>query len=73
MADKYAKYDNVEDFIKRRMQRMISQYTKSKRHDIAKVLKDALNDYMQGEYEIIFVDGWPHVVKETVKKGKNMQ
>ena len=68
MAGKYAEYTNVQDFVERKLRVMIKQYAKSKRHDIAAVLSEALNNYLQGEYDIVFVDGWPHVVKETVKK-----
>ena len=71
MADKYADYHNVEDFIERRLRDMVKTYAKSKRPDIAKVLEEALNNYLQGNYDIVFVDGWPHVVKESVKKTKS--
>ena len=68
MAGKYADYHNVEDFVERKLREMIKTYAKSARPDIAKVLEEALNNYLQGEYDIVFVDGWPHVVQETVKK-----
>ena len=68
MAGKYANYHNVEDFVERKLREMIKTYAKSARPDIAKVLEEALNNYLQGEYDIVFVDGWPHVVQETVKK-----
>ena len=71
MADKYADYHNVEDFVERRLRDMIKTYAKSTRPDIAKVLEEALNNYMQGVYDIVFVDGWPHVVQESVKKTKS--
>ena len=71
MADKYANYHNVEDFVERKMLRLIKQYAKSKRPDIADVLRDALDEYLEGKHDITFVDGWPHIVKETYKKTKS--
>ena len=68
MAARYADYHNVEDFIERRLRTMIKTYANSSRPDIAKVLQEALNNYVQGVYDIVFVDGWPHVVKDTIKK-----
>jgi hypothetical protein len=71
MAGKYANYHNVEDFVERRLRAMIKTYAKSKRPDIAKVLEEALNNYLQGNYDIVFVDGWPHVVQESNKSDKS--
>ena len=71
MADKYADYHNVEDFIERKMRELIKQYTKSERPDIADILRVALDEYLEGEHDIVFVDGWPHVVKETFKSNKS--
>ena len=71
MADKYAKYHNVEDFIERKMRALIKQYSEANRYDIAGVLEDALNNYLHGEHDIVFVNGWPHVVKETFKSNKS--
>ena len=70
MAARYADYHNVEDFIERRLRVMIKTYAKSSRPDIAKVLEEALNNYLQGNYDIVFVDGWPHVVQESIKHTK---
>ena len=70
MAERYANYHNVEDFIERRLREMIKTYAKSSRPDIAKVLEEALNNYLQGNYDIVFVDGWPHVVQESIKHTK---
>ena len=68
MAARYANYHNVEDFIERRLCAMIKTYAKSERPDIAKVLEEALNNYLHGNYDIVFVGGWPHVVKDSIKK-----
>ena len=65
MAGKYTEYTNVDDFIVHKMKRMVTQFANIKRNDIAKVLNDALNDYLVGKHDIVFVDGWPHIVKET--------
>ena len=35
---------------------------------MAKVLSIALKDYLEGKHDIVFVDGWPHIVKDSVKK-----
>ena len=53
MAARYANYHNVEDFIERRLREMIKTYAKSERPDIAKVLEEALNNYLQGNYDIV--------------------
>ena len=70
MAERYADYHNVDDFIEHRLRVMIKTYAKSSRPDIAKVLEEALNNYLQGNYDIVFVDGWPHVVQESIKHTK---
>ena len=67
MAGKYNEYANVDDFVEHKMHRLITQYAKLNRDDIAKVLTEALDDYLLGKHELVFVNGWPHVVKETVK------
>tara|TARA_R100000008_G_scaffold20616_1_gene10756 strand:+ start:2053 stop:2271 length:219 start_codon:yes stop_codon:yes gene_type:complete len=70
MTERYDKYANVDDFIIYKMQQLIDTYAKVKRADITKVLGEALDDYVQGKHDIIFVDGWPHIVKESERKGK---
>jgi hypothetical protein len=61
---------NVDDFVEHKMHRLIEQYAKLNREDIATVLSDALDKYLMGEHEIVFVDGWPHIVKETYKSDR---
>ena len=73
MAGKYNDLANVDDFIEHKMHRLIEQYAKLNREDIATVLSDALDKYLMGEHEIVFVDGWPHVVKETFKSDKGTE
>jgi hypothetical protein len=70
MVGRYTEYTNVGDFIEHKLHRMVNQFAKIQRYDIAKVLSDCLDDYLLGKHDIIFVDGWPHIVKETDNKGK---
>ena len=70
MAGKYNEYPNVGDFVEHKMHRLIEQYANIGRADIATALSSALDDYLMGDHEIVFVDGWPHVVKETFKSDK---
>ena len=70
MAGKYNDIANVDDFVEHKMHRLIEQYAKLNREDIAMVLSDALDDYLLGKHEIVFVDGWPHIVKESAKSTK---
>ena len=70
MAGKFNEYNNVDDFIEYKMHRLIDQYAKMNRPDIAKVLSNALDDYLMDKHELVFVNGWPHVVKETVERDK---
>ena len=65
MAGKYTDYDNVVDFIEYRIRRLIAEFTKRQRFDIVKVLSQALEEYNRGEYDIVFKDGWPNIVKNT--------
>ena len=67
MAGKYNEYVNVDDFVEHKMHRLIEQYAKLNRADIAKVLAEALDDYLLGKHELVFVSGWPHVVLESAK------
>jgi|TARA_R110000824_G_scaffold49483_12_gene138853 hypothetical protein len=73
MAGKYNDLANVDDFIEHKMHRLIEQYAKLNREDIATVLSDALDKYLMGEHEIVFIDGWPHIVKETFKSDKGTE
>ena len=70
MAGKYNELTNVDDFVEHKMHRLIEQYAKLNREDIAMVLSEALDKYLMGEHEIVFVDGWPHIVKESAKSAK---
>ena len=73
MAGKYNEYANVEDFVEHKMHQLIAQHAKLQRDDIAKVLSEALDDYLLGKHEIVFVSGWPHIVKESAKSGKGTE
>jgi len=65
MRGRYIEYDNVEDFISHKLARLMHDMQKAQRHDIVQVLRDALRAYEDGEIEVRFVDGWPHVVYDT--------
>ena len=65
MRGRYTDYDNVEDFISHKLARLMHDMQKAQRHDIVQVLRDALRAYEDGEIEVKFVDGWPHVVYDT--------
>ena len=62
MRGRYTEYDNVEDFTAHKLIRLIHEMQKVQRPEIVKVLQDALLAYEDGEIEISFVEGWPHVL-----------
>jgi hypothetical protein len=69
VTDRFNQSANVADFVSYKMTAMIKQYSKAQRLDIAHVLQEALDLYVAGKHDIEFIDGWPHIVKETVKQG----
>ena len=60
MAGRYNNYDNVADFIEYKMGRIIRRFTSMQRHDIASAMTYALEEYLAGNIDIVFVDGWPN-------------
>jgi len=62
MKGKYTEYDNVADFTSYKLTKLIHEMQKMQRLDIVKVLQDALLAYEDGELDVSFVDGWPHVL-----------
>ena len=70
MSGRYAEYDNVTDFIAIRMRNLIRESDSLQRYDMTAALAAALKDYVEGKHDIIFVDGWPHIVKDSVKRPK---
>ncbi len=68
-----AEYTNVSDFVVYKLRQLIKQFNKAQRPDIAKVLADALEKYIRGEHELTFVDGWPHIIKDTVNNAENIK
>ncbi len=70
MTGRYDENDNVKDFIEFKMHQLVEIYAKT-RPDIAKVLSEALDEYLLGNHDITFVDDWPHIVKETYKSAKS--
>ena len=68
MSGRYTEYDNVTDFIAVRLRNLIRESDRMERHDMAKVLSIALKDYVEGKHDIVFVDGWPHIVKDSVER-----
>tara|TARA_B100000131_G_scaffold262895_1_gene259481 strand:- start:499 stop:735 length:237 start_codon:yes stop_codon:yes gene_type:complete len=65
MTKEHIENDNVIDFTEYKLHRLVDEFAKANRLDIATVLSDALDKYILGQLEITFVDGWPHIVKET--------
>ena len=61
MTGRYDTYENVIDFTKYKMLRLIDELAKAQRLDIADVLSDALDKYLAGEIGLTFVQGWPYV------------
>ncbi len=57
---KYNEYDNVYDFIEYKMHRLIDYAAKHNREDVATSFYEALEEYMLGNIDIVFVAGWPH-------------
>ena len=64
--------DNLRDFTAYKLRKLAKQFDRQ-RPDIARVLRDALQKYEAGEHQITFVDGWPHIVKETFKSAKSAE
>jgi uncharacterized membrane-anchored protein len=65
MIGRYTDYENVTDFIEYKLHRLIDDLAKAQRIDIATVISDALDRYLLNEIDIVFVEGWPHVVGGT--------
>ena len=71
MIGRYTDYDNVTDFIEYKLHRLIDDLAKAQRIDIATVISDALDRYLLNEIDIVFVEGWPHVVGGTSESDEN--
>ena len=71
MKGRYTDYDNVEDFISHKLVRLIHEMQSIQRVEIVKVLQDALIAYEDGDIEVSFVDGWPHVIRDTYVEENN--
>ena len=71
MTEEHIQYDNVIDFTEYKMHRLVDEYAKANRLDIATVLSDALDKYILGQVEITFVDGWPHIANGTKESDKS--
>ena len=63
--------DNVIDFTEYKMHRLVDEFAKANRLDIATVLSDALDKYILGLVSISFVDGWPHIASGTKESDKS--
>jgi len=72
VTGRYSEYDNVTDFIEFKLHRLIEQFAMAKRADIATVLSNALDEYLIGQIDIVFVDGWPHIVQTPGNQSDNM-
>ena len=71
MTEEHIENDNVIDFIEYKMHRLVDEFAKANRLDIATVLSDALDKYILGQLKITFVDGWPHIVNGTKESDKS--
>tara|TARA_A100001515_G_scaffold118037_1_gene100193 strand:+ start:390 stop:635 length:246 start_codon:yes stop_codon:yes gene_type:complete len=70
---KYSEYDNVYDFVEYKLHALVTYAADAGRVDIATAMIDALDAYLMGEVDIIFVDGWPHASRkpEFEERGEN--
>jgi|TARA_R110000824_G_scaffold232791_3_gene420957 hypothetical protein len=59
MTGRYTEYDNVTDFIEYKMLRLIQRFTALQRVDIVDAMTLALDEYLAGNIDIVFVEGWP--------------
>jgi hypothetical protein len=71
MTEEHIENDNVIDFTEYKMHRLVDDFAKSNRLDIATVLSEALDNYLLGNIKIRFVDGWPHIVAGTKESDKS--
>ena len=70
---KYKEYDNVYDFVEYKLHALVNLASEKGREDIATAMLDALDAYLMGKVDIIFVDGWPQAARrvESGEKDKN--
>ena len=59
MTGRYTEYNNVTDFIEYKMLRLIQRFTALQRVDIVDAMTLALDEYLAGNIDIVFVEGWP--------------
>ena len=57
--------DNLIDFTAYKMRSIIEDLAKRGRTDYANAIQDALDSYLLGEIDIVFIDGMPYVVEDT--------
>ena len=63
MTGRYNEYDNVTDFVEYKLHKLVDDLAKSNQVEIAAVISDALDQYLLGHIDIVFVSGWPHVLQ----------
>ncbi len=65
MTGRYTNYENVADFTEYKMRRIIRRFEAMQRIDIASAIAYALDEYLAGNIDIVFVDGWPSTYETT--------
>jgi hypothetical protein len=63
---KYTEYDNVYDFTEYKLHQIIEYAASKGRPDVAASMLDALDAYMLGNIDIVFIDGWPHASRQVL-------
>ena len=63
---KYTEYDNVYDFTEFKLHQLIEYAASKGRPDVAASMLEALDAYMMGNIDIVFIDGWPHASRQVL-------
>ena len=63
---KYTEYDNVHDFTEHKLHQIIEYAAAKGRPDLAASMLEALDAYMLGNIDIVFIDGWPHAARQVL-------
>ena len=58
---KYSEYENVIDFVEFKLHRIIDDFARRERDDIAAAFGAALDMYLEGKIDIYFVNGIPYM------------
>jgi hypothetical protein len=63
---KYTEYDNVYDFTEYKLHQLVEYAASKGRADLASSMLEALDAYMLGNIDIVFIDGWPAVSRKIL-------